>query len=172
MFDDEEKEMEFLKKISEILIMILLPREYCVSPVRVILCEIIAYKCFYCNISELSNPDFFNQKLIDFIKHRIVSEKPVEENDGSILALSKRVDSSTTIDDLLHIRSSLLNDLFQALSINQNATCGIFAKTRKNCVKLREYIRSLSSIKGSCEEKLEILGLPDLSKCELLSVEC
>lgn len=166
VFEDEDKEMEFLKKISEIIIILLLPREYYVSPIRIILCEIFAYKCLYSNISTISDPDFFNQNVIDFIKHRIVSEKPVE-NDGSILELSKRVDNSTTIDDLLHIRSSLLNDLFQALSINQNSKCRIFSKTRKNSVKLKEYIRSLSSIKCNCEEKLEILGLPDLSKYNL-----
>lgn len=60
-FEDEEREMEFLKKISEIIIMLLLPREYCVTPTRIILCEIIAYKCLYCNISDFSDPDFLNQ---------------------------------------------------------------------------------------------------------------
>ncbi len=41
---NDEKELEFLKKISEILIIMLLPRGYALSPLKDLLCEIIAFK--------------------------------------------------------------------------------------------------------------------------------
>lgn len=40
----EDKEIEFLKKISEIVVIMLLPRGYSISPLKDLLCEIIAFK--------------------------------------------------------------------------------------------------------------------------------
>lgn len=40
----EDKEIEFLKKISEIVIIMLLPRGYSIAPLKDLLCEIIAFK--------------------------------------------------------------------------------------------------------------------------------
>lgn len=41
----DDKELEFLKKISEIMIIMLLKRGYSVSPMKELLCEILAFKC-------------------------------------------------------------------------------------------------------------------------------
>lgn len=40
----EEKEMEFLRKISEIIVIFLLPKGYSLSPLKNLLSELLSYK--------------------------------------------------------------------------------------------------------------------------------
>lgn len=41
---DEEREMEFLRKLCEIMVILLLPRGYSLPPLKVLLSEILSYK--------------------------------------------------------------------------------------------------------------------------------
>lgn len=43
----EEKELEFLKKLCEIMIILLLPRGYSLSPLKVLLSEMLSFKSEY-----------------------------------------------------------------------------------------------------------------------------
>lgn len=49
----EEKEIEFLRKICEVMIIFLLPRGYSLAPLKNLLSEILAFKsmkCYFCQI--------------------------------------------------------------------------------------------------------------------------
>lgn len=41
---DEEKEMEFLRKLCEIMVILLLPRGYSLPPLKVLFSEILSFK--------------------------------------------------------------------------------------------------------------------------------
>lgn len=41
---DEEKEMEFLRKLCEIMVILLLPRGYSLPPLKVLLSEMLSFK--------------------------------------------------------------------------------------------------------------------------------
>lgn len=47
----EEKEMEFLRKISEIMVIFLLPKGYSLSPLKNLLSELLSYKGKPCYLS-------------------------------------------------------------------------------------------------------------------------
>lgn len=49
---DDEKELEFLRKLCEIMIILLLPRGYSLPPLKVLLSEILSYKSKYLKLTK------------------------------------------------------------------------------------------------------------------------
>lgn len=57
---DEEKEMEFLRKLCEIMVILLLPRGYSLPPLKVLFSEILSFKsrCSFRSNVDIKSNDF------------------------------------------------------------------------------------------------------------------
>lgn len=152
----DEKEIEFLKKISEILVILLLPRGYSIVPLKNLLCEIITFKVFYSTIKIITNPDYINQKIVDGIETKLASNafsRRSCEYANSFKGFIKIIEESNNADELLQIRSSIINDLMQATTTQNLQQTDI-----NTALKLKKYIQQLSYAKIQCENVLSKLG--------------
>lgn len=167
----DEKEIEFLKKISEIVVILLLPRGYSIVPLKNLLCEIIAYKVFYSTIKIVTNPDYVNSKIVEGIQTKLASiafSKRSFEYASSFKDFIKIIENSQSIDELLQMRSSIINDLMVATTTqNLQRAKGIDIETGSStlkrtdinaALKLKKFIQQLSYAKNQCEAALEKLG--------------
>lgn len=168
---NDEKEIEFLKKICEIVMILLLPRGYSICPLKNLLCEIIAFKAFYSTIKIITNPDYINQKIVEGIQTRLASiafSRRSYEYANSFKDFIKIIEESSSVDELLQIRSSIINDLMQATTtqnlqrakgINIEAGTSTLKRSDINAaLKLKKYIQQLSYAKIQCENVLSKLG--------------
>ncbi|KAG5684661.1 hypothetical protein PVAND_013879 [Polypedilum vanderplanki] len=167
----DDKEIEFLKKISEIVIILLLPRGYSIAPLKNLLCEVFAFKIFYLSIKIVINPDYINQKIVELIQLKLASvamSRRSYEYATSFQDFLKIINNCTSIDELLQMRSSIINDLMQATTTqNLQRAKGIdlevgssnLKRSDINCaLKLKKYIQQLSYAKNQCEKALNKCG--------------
>lgn len=167
----DEKEIEFLKKISEIVVILLLPRGYSIVPLKNLLCEIIAYKVFYSTIKIVTNPDYINAKIVEVIQSKLASiafNKRSFEYASSFKDFIKIIENSQSIDELLQMRSSIINDLMVATTTqNLQRAKGIDIEIGSSslkrsdinaALKLKKFIQQLSYAKNQVESSLEKLG--------------
>ncbi|GAB0086123.1 sorting nexin-25 [Sergentomyia squamirostris] len=145
--ESEEKELEFLRKISEIMVIFLLPRGYSLSPLKNLIGEILSYKIFCPLIKMLTSPDYLNQKIVQYIETRLAAaaiSKRSYEYAASFEDFLKIINNSQSVDELLMMRSSIVNDLMQATTMqNFRRAKGLdgegeeeVAQTEKNLSKL------------------------------------
>lgn len=168
----DEKEIEFLKKISEIVIILLLPRGYSIAPLKNLLCEIIAFKGFYSTIKIVTNPDYINQRIVEGVQTKLASiamSRRSYEYASSFQDFLKIISNSTSIDELLQMRSSVINDLMQAtttqnlqrakgIDLESGSTSSLKRSDINAALKLKKYIQQLSYAKSQCEKTLGKLG--------------
>ncbi|KAH8396181.1 hypothetical protein KR222_004657, partial [Zaprionus bogoriensis] len=138
---DEDKEMEFLRKLCEIMVILLLPRGYSLPPLKVLLSEILSFKSrcqcsvlcskLYCNlytsltvffpmIKMLTAPDYINQKVVQNIETRLAAaaiSKRSYEYAASFEDFLKIINNSGNLEELSLIRKSIVNDLMHATSM-------------------------------------------------------
>lgn len=169
---NDDKEIEFLKKISEIVVILLLPRGYSIAPLKNLLCEIIASKVFYSTIKMITSPDYINQKIVEGIEAKLASvalSRRSYEYASSFQDFLRIINNSISIDESLQIRASIMNDLMQAtttqnlqrakgIDIESGSTAGLKRSDINAAFKLKKYIQQLSFAKGQCEKNLTKLG--------------
>uniref|UniRef100_A0A182JXB7 Sorting nexin-25 n=1 Tax=Anopheles christyi TaxID=43041 RepID=A0A182JXB7_9DIPT len=182
-----EKELDFLKKISEILIIFLLPRGYSLSPVKDLLSEVIAYRVLHPAIHYLTAPDFINQQIVECIETRLVAvaiQKRSHEYAANFEDFLRIIDMTQTAEELHSIRASIVSDIRQATTMQtmQRARGGFTMSpscdgagsasgtggTPENgghgdgepaaTLRLNRYIQQLSFAKSQCEKCLTRLG--------------
>uniref|UniRef100_A0A182LVF3 Sorting nexin-25 n=1 Tax=Anopheles culicifacies TaxID=139723 RepID=A0A182LVF3_9DIPT len=180
-----EKELEFLKKISEILIIFLLPRGYSLSPVKDLLSEVIAYRVLHPTIRHVTAPDFINQQIVECIETRLVAvaiQKRSHEYAANFEDFLRIIDMTQTTEELHSIRASIVSDIRQATTMQamQRARGGFSmppcdtssssgaSSTVENgghsdgepaaTLRLKRYIQQLSFAKSQCEKCLTRLG--------------
>uniref|UniRef100_A0A182VT22 Sorting nexin-25 n=1 Tax=Anopheles minimus TaxID=112268 RepID=A0A182VT22_9DIPT len=180
-----EKELEFLKKISEILIIFLLPRGYSLSPVKDLLSEVIAYRVLHPAIRYMTAPDFINQQIVECIETRLVAvaiQKRSHEYAANFEDFLRIIDMTQTTEELHSIRASIVSDIRQATTMQamQRARGGFAmppcdtsgssgasstAENGTHCdgepaatLRLKRYIQQLSFAKSQCEKCLTRLG--------------
>lgn len=169
----DEKEIEFLKKISEIVVILLLPRGYSIAPLKNLLCEIIAYKVFYSSIKIITNPDYINQRIVEGIQTKLASialSRRSYEYASSFQDFLKIIENCSSIDELLKMRSSIINDLMTATTTQNlqrakgidlesgSSTSTLKRSDINSALKLKKYIQQLSYAKLQCEKSLEKVG--------------
>ncbi|XP_049300058.1 sorting nexin-25-like [Anopheles funestus] len=180
-----EKELDFLKKISEILIIFLLPRGYSLSPVKDLLSEVIAYRVLHPAIRYVTAPDFINQQIVECIETRLVAvaiQKRSHEYAANFEDFLHIIDMTQTTEELHSIRASIVSDIRQATTMQamQRARGGFTippcdstgssgaSSTSENgghsdgepaaTLRLKRYIQQLSFAKSQCEKCLTRLG--------------
>ncbi|XP_034118570.1 sorting nexin-25 [Drosophila albomicans] len=168
---DEEKEMEFLRKLCEIMVILLLPRGYSLPPLKVLLSEILSFKIFFPMIKMLTSPDYINQKVVQNIETRLAAaaiSKRSYEYAASFEEFLKIINNSGNLEELSLIRKSIVNDLMHATSMqNLQRAKGLDPDTEDHtltkseltaAVRLKRYVQQLTVAKGQCEKNLAKFG--------------
>ncbi|XP_017116310.1 sorting nexin-25 [Drosophila elegans] len=168
---DEEKEMEFLRKLCEIMVILLLPRGYSLPPLKVLLSEILSYKIFFPMIKMLTAPDYINQKVVQNIETRLAAaamSKRSYEYAASFEDFLKIINNSGNLEELSLIRKSIVNDLMHATTMqNLQRAKGLdpdhedhsLSKSELTAaVRLKRYVRQLTMAKNECEKNLAKFG--------------
>uniref|UniRef100_A0A1B0CG91 Sorting nexin-25 n=2 Tax=Lutzomyia longipalpis TaxID=7200 RepID=A0A1B0CG91_LUTLO len=154
--ESEEKELEFLRKISEIMVIFLLPRGYSLSPLKNLISEILSYKIFYPLIKMLTSPDYLNQKIVQYMESRLAAaaiSKRSYEYAASFEDFLKIINNSQSVDELLMMRSSIVNDIMQATTMqNLRRAKGLDPDGDER------YIQQLSLARAQTEKNLNKLG--------------
>ncbi|KFB41907.1 AGAP000912-PA-like protein [Anopheles sinensis] len=178
-----EKELEFLKKICEILIIFLLPRGYSLSPVKDLLSEVVSYRVLHPAIRYLTSPDFINQQIVECIETKLVAvaiQKRSHEYAANFEDFLRIIDMTQTADELHSIRASIVSDILQATTMqNMQRMRGALGDGGDDggdqqhhhphqhqaaggeltaALKLKKYIQQLSFAKSQCEKCLTKLG--------------
>uniref|UniRef100_A0A6P7GFM5 Sorting nexin-25 n=1 Tax=Diabrotica virgifera virgifera TaxID=50390 RepID=A0A6P7GFM5_DIAVI len=168
-----EKEIEYLRTVSELMIMFLLPRTYSLSPTKYFLREVLCCKVFKPLIDILTDPDFFNRNIINYIEAtqmQVNLPKKVLENANNFEELIDKIDD---VQVLRSIRYTIVTKLMQATTLqNLNRAKGVDLDNDKNILssagipksdinaakKLKKHINQLTLAKKNCEKKLISLG--------------
>ncbi|XP_037824620.1 sorting nexin-25 isoform X1 [Lucilia sericata] len=187
---DDEKELEFLRKLCEIMIILLLPRGYSLPPLKVLLSEILSYKIFFPMIKMLTSPDYINQKVVQNIESRLAAaaiSKRSYEYAASFEDFLKIINNCNNLEELSLIRKSIVNDLMHATTVqNLQRAKGIDPDNDPDhnlsksdiaaATRLKRYIQQLTYAKAQCEKNLEKYGWNgnyssdvDLSLIEILN---
>ncbi|CAG9859711.1 unnamed protein product [Phyllotreta striolata] len=175
-----EKEAEYLRTLSELLIMFLLPRTYSLSPSKYFLREVLACKFFKPIIDAITDPDFFNRNVINYIEATQIQTnlpKKILENASNFEDLIDKVDD---VQMLRSIRYNIVTKLMQATTMqNLNRAKGLDLDTDKSTLtsagiqksdlnaakKLKKHINQLTLAKKQCEKKLVSLGWDSGYQC-------
>lgn len=121
----------------------------------------------------ITSPDYLNQKIVQYIESRLAAaaiNKRTYEYAACFEDFLKIISNSTSIDELLMIRTSIINDVLQATTMqNLQRAKGLDPdqednsirnnKTEMNmAIKLKRYLQQLSYAKAQCEKSLAKLG--------------
>lgn len=120
----------------------------------------------------LTSPDYINQKIVQCIESRLAAAaicKRSYEYAASFEDFLKVINHSNSMDELLSIRTSIVNDIMQATTMqNLQRAKGLDPDTEDGsnltksevsaAVKLKRYIQQLSFAKTQCEKILGKLG--------------
>ncbi|KAK9875772.1 hypothetical protein WA026_009565 [Henosepilachna vigintioctopunctata] len=170
------KEVEFLRSLSELLIMFLLPRSYFLSPSKYLIRECLVFKLFQPLINQITDPDFINRNIIAYIESKKLSSNvyvrafECAKTFEDFLKIIKKTDDP---DALVSIRYNIVNKIMQATTLqNLNRTKGVDLDNEKASLsisginksdinaakKLRKYISQLTYAKRECEKQLNELS--------------
>ncbi|XP_050300025.1 sorting nexin-25 isoform X2 [Anthonomus grandis grandis] len=165
----EDKELEYLRTVSEILMVLLLPKGYSLSPAKGLVREVLCFKVFKEAIDEITDPDFFNRSILAYFdKNNQQASLPKKALDHVDLYIDKIND----VHILEQIRSNVVSKLMQATTLqNLNRAKGLDLDNEKSmqnsgvlksdinaAKRLQKTIGHLTRAKELCEKKLSSLG--------------
>ncbi|XP_076663978.1 sorting nexin-25 [Andrena cerasifolii] len=162
-------ELEYLRRLSELYILFLLPRCYSLSPMKYLLREILACKILKPAIDLITDPDYINQKILSYIDQQQLAEamhRKTYEYAESFEDFIRMIKSSKDLEVLKHIRYNIVTEIMQATTIqNVKRAQGLgpdnnaFGKSDIiQARKLTRYISQLTYAKDTCERHMESLG--------------
>ncbi|KAL3879426.1 hypothetical protein ACJMK2_031724 [Sinanodonta woodiana] len=173
----DEDEEAFIRKVSETLLLLLLPKTYIeCPPILHLLREIVTTKVLKPTVDLICDPDYINQKLIGYIEYR---EKLSEDTRRTYTYAAtyeefvKMIEKCDDIEHLKQLRFNIITEIMQATTINnlkkaqgsssdkqgspKSLSKGELLKARN----LKRYINQLTVAKSRCEKKIYSLGGPD-----------
>lgn len=128
---------------------------------------------FYSTIKMVTSPDYINQKIVDVIQSKLASialSRRSYEYASSYQDFLKIINNSSSVDELLQMRTSIINDIMQAtttqniqrakgIDIDSAASTASLKRSDINAaMKLKRYIQQMSFAKSQCEKNLTKLG--------------
>nr|XP_022906354.1 sorting nexin-25 isoform X1 [Onthophagus taurus] len=170
-----ERELGYLRLVSEVLMMFLLPRGYLLSPAKYFLREVIACKVLYPMIDNITDPDYFNQNVIIYIEAQKVTaamHRKTFEYANSFEDFLKMIQKSDDIELLKRFRYDIVTKIMQATTLQNlkrakgvdadmekpSGSTGINKSEINAAKKLKRYINQLMFAKKQCEKRLAQLG--------------
>lgn len=139
-------ELEYLRKISELYILFLLPRSYSLSPVKFLLREVLTCKSKHCHffmkninymtfshlliyslflvlkpaIDLITDPDYINQKILTYIDQQQLAEamhRKTYEYAESFEDFIRMIKSTRDLEVLKHIKYNIVTEIMQATTV-------------------------------------------------------
>ncbi|KAG1651280.1 Sorting nexin-25 [Nymphon striatum] len=175
----ESKELHYLQNLSEFLLIILLPKKYSNSlPIRQLIREILTHSVLYPCIDMLCDPDYINQKLLDYLEHQA---HMLEEHHRTYAYAASYEDfiqiisNCSSVEDLKQMRYKIMTEIMHSTTINnlkkakgmgadkQFHPQGTGKADLLEARHLPRYINQLTFCKASCEKRIKTLGGPDYS---------
>ncbi|KAL6259029.1 hypothetical protein P5V15_008952 [Pogonomyrmex californicus] len=162
-------ELEYLRKISEVYILFLLPRSYSLSPVKFLLREVLTCKILKPAIDLITDPDYINQKILAYIDQQQLAEamhRKTYEYAESFEDFIRMIKSTKDLEVLKHIRYNIVTEIMQATTV-QNVKRAQGLDLENNALgnsdairarKLKRYISQLTYAKNTCECHMQTLG--------------
>ncbi|KAI1301252.1 Sorting nexin-25 [Halotydeus destructor] len=145
---NEESEIHFLRRLSDILLNLVLPKCYLnIKPLRHLLREVLAVQVLHNSIDLISDPDYLNQKILEMVAWQ---ELELERNKKTQYAFAETYDDfigmikkSEDIDELKRMRYYIVNEIMQSTTINN-------LKKERGLDPSKEHSRAFSnqSVKG------------------------
>lgn len=119
--ENEEKELEFLRKAVEALLCVCLEKEYLeCSPVRILIREFLVCKLVHPTIESICDPDYINQRLLKYLLNREELTKGGAQkryaHSETYEDFMQHIKKCEDIDELTHIRQSIITDIVQVSS--------------------------------------------------------
>ncbi|XP_066254123.1 sorting nexin-25-like [Euwallacea similis] len=163
-----DKEIEYLRSLSEVLIMFLLPRAYSLSPTKYFLREVVCCKVFKPFIDLITDSDFFNTNLINYIEK--AKQQQINLPKKALENIELYIEKTEDIHVLKQVRYNIVTKLMQATTLqNLNRVKGVDLDNEKGNVgiqkseitaakRLKKTISHLTAAKNLCERKLTNLG--------------
>ncbi|KAI4487636.1 hypothetical protein M0802_011992 [Mischocyttarus mexicanus] len=162
-------ELEYLRKVSELYILFLLPRSYSLSPAKFLLREVLTCKILKPAIDLITDPDYINQKILLYIEQQQLTaamHRKTYEYAESFEDFLRMIKSSRDLEVLKHIRLNIVIEIMQATTVqNVKRAQGLdpdhnaFGKSDlSEARKLTRYISQLTYAKNTCECHMQSLG--------------
>ncbi|KAJ2950746.1 hypothetical protein O0L34_g9006 [Tuta absoluta] len=171
-----ETELHYLRQISELIIMFLLPRCYSLTPASHLMREILACKVLQPAIDLVTEPDYINQKIIQYLE----AQKEVDamhvrthEYAKTFEDYIRLINSCNNVDTLKRLRYDIVTQIMQATTLqNMKRAKGVDVDAVDKATpqhnvsrqqiadakKLKRYIGQLTIAKSECENALRKLG--------------
>ncbi|CAG9791866.1 unnamed protein product [Diatraea saccharalis] len=171
-----ETELHYLRQISELIIMFLLPRCYSLSPASHLMREILACKVLQPAIDLITEPDYINQKIVQYLE----AQKEVDamhvrthEYAKTFEDYIRLITNCNNVDTLKRLRYDIVTQIMQATTLqNMKRAKGIdidvieksgvqqnvSRQQINDAKKLKRYISQLTIAKAECETALRKLG--------------
>ncbi|XP_054164118.1 sorting nexin-25-like [Oppia nitens] len=171
----EDKELEFIRKLCDFLLTILLPKSYAKSkPLKHLLREILSVQLLNA-INLICDPIYLNQKLLDYLKyHKIESEKHqqtyayAETYEDFI----KMINHCCDVEDLKRIRFQVITEIMEAtvinnlkkergIDMNEKMFSGPITSAKGDLLQarnLKRYINQLTFAKNQCEKRINAIN--------------
>ncbi|CAG5115635.1 unnamed protein product [Candidula unifasciata] len=170
----DESELDCLRKVSDAVLLLLLSKPYATcAPVRHLLREIIGGSVLKPMIDLICEPDYINQKLLDYLSYRekqYADTKRTYMYSATYEGFMKMIKSSESIADLRQMRYNIISEILQASAINnlkkqqglttdkdvvpKGTNKGELLKARN----LERYKNQLTVAKQLCEKRILSLG--------------
>ncbi|XP_075972746.1 sorting nexin snazarus [Anticarsia gemmatalis] len=170
-----ETELHYLRQISELIIMFLMPRCYSLSPASHLMREILACKVLQPAIDLVTEPDYINQKIIQYLE----AQKEVDamhvrthEYAKTFEDYIRLINSCNNVDTLKRLRYDIVTQIMQATTlqnvkrakgvdidlIEKSGAQNVSRQQVADAKKLKRYINQLTIAKAECETALRKLG--------------
>ncbi|CAL7949366.1 unnamed protein product [Xylocopa violacea] len=162
-------ELDYLRKVSELYILFLLPPCYSLAPMKYLLREVLACKILKPAIDLITNPDYINQKILSYIDQQQLAEamhRKTYEYAESFEDFIRMIKSSKDLEVLKHIRYNIVTEIMQATTVQNvkraqglDSDNNVFGKSDViQARKLKRYISQLTYAKNTCECHMQSLG--------------
>lgn len=171
---DEEKELECLRKVSDVMLLFLLSKPYgTCAPIRHLVREIFSGSVLKPTIDMICDPDYINQHLLDYMTYReklYADTKRTYMYSATYEGFVKMIKASDSVSDLQQMRYNIISEILQASAINnikkqkglttdkdtapKGTNKGELLKARN----LERYKNQLTVAKQLCEKRIVTLG--------------
>ena len=174
-----ERELNFLRQASEVLLCVSLPKEHLqCTPIRVLIREYLAGQILLPTIEMVCDPDYINQKLLAYLTKREEAVKSAS-NKYHWRTFEDFVKNIKKIEDLMELHSMrqfIITDIIQAKAVQKMKNMRVKgigggggfpipipAEKAKMLMDrdLRVYVTQLETAKTVCERQIRKLGGED-----------
>ncbi|XP_078326313.1 sorting nexin-25-like isoform X2 [Crassostrea virginica] len=182
--ENDDTETEFLRKVCETLLIALLPKEYAhCHTLRRLLREILTSAVLKPSVDMLCDPDYINQKLINYIDYRRQLSEDTRKKytyAATYEQFVKLIDRCEDLETVKQIRYNIMTEIIHATTIQnlkeeqntpdkfgeKGASKGISKGDLLKARNLKRYINQLTIAKVHSEKRIHALGGKDYKSYE------